>query len=124
MLPDTDAAGILFFGNYIKLAHIIYEEFMENIGFSLCDIIDNAEILILIVHTEADFKKSMHLGDRYELSVKVSKIGNSSFILSYTFTSDNTVTATAETVHVTVDKASNKPVGLSPQLVEQLKQYQ
>ncbi len=82
-LPDTDAAGILFFGNYIKLAHIIYEEFMTEIDFSLKYIIEDADCLILIVHTEADYKKSLYLGDKFKLSLQVSKIGRTSFELSY-----------------------------------------
>lgn len=124
-LPDTDAAGILFFGNYIKLAHIIYEDFMETIGFSLKYIIDEADYLILIAHTEADYKKSLRLGDGYDLSVQVEKIGNCSFTLKYYFTEVNDdAVAELQTVHVVVDKSSQRPSPLPKKLVEQLKKYQ
>lgn len=124
-LPDSDAAGILFFGNYIKLAHIIYEEFMIKIDFSLRYIIDDADFLILIVHAEADYKKSLYLGDRYNLSLQVTKIGNSSFELTYSFSDyENKEIATVKTVHVVVSKTSKKAIRVPEKLKEQLTRYQ
>ena len=123
-LPDTDAAGILFFGNYVKLAHIIYEEFMHKVNFSLRYIIDDANFMIFIVHSEADYKKSLRLGDKFNLSLQVTKIGNTSFELSYTFfDSDNMVVATVKTVHVVVSKEKNKPVRIPEKLKKQLTKY-
>ena len=124
-LPDTDSAGILFFANYIKLAHIIYEEFISEIGFPLQFVIDKSDFLILIVHTEADYKKSLKLGEKYELSLKVSKIGSRSFTLNYTFyNSDNVVSAEIQTVHVLVNKESMKSKTIPEDLRQALEKYQ
>ncbi len=124
-LPDTDAAGILFFGNYLKLAHVIYEEFMIEIGFSLRHIIDDAEFLIVIVHAESEYKKSLYLGDNFTLSLQVSKIGRTSFELSYTFTNtESQVSATMKTVHVVISKEKKKPIRIPEKLQEQLTKFQ
>jgi len=124
-LPDSDAAGILFFGNYLKLAHVLYEEFMAEIGFSLRYIIDKAEFLVLIVHSEADYKKSLYLGDTYSLGLTVSQIGNSSFELSYKFTNaESTIIAEVKTVHVVVSKKSKKAIRVPETLKEQLAKFQ
>lgn len=123
-LPDSDAAGILFFGNYYKLAHVIYEDFMDEIGYSLKYIIDESDILILIVHSEADYKKSLELGDRYDLTLQVKKIGGTSFELAYSFVdeSENTI-ADLKTVHVVIDKKSKKPIRIPDDLKEKLKKH-
>lgn len=124
-LPDTDAAGILFFGNYLKLAHVIYEEFMEKIDYSLRYILDDAENLILIVHSEADYQKSLYLGDKFQISLHVSKIGNSSFELCYNFLdSQDKQVASAKTVHVVVSKEKLKPTRIPEKLKNQLVNFQ
>ncbi len=120
-LPDTDAAGILFFGNYFKLAHDAYEAFMESIGFSLRYVIVEADFLVLIAHAEADYKKPLRLGDKLTVQLAVESISRTSFVLSYVLKdSQETVAATVKTVHVTVDKKSGEKIPLPEKLREKL----
>ena len=123
-LPDTDAAGILFYGNYFKLAHEVYESFMEEIDFSLSYVLNDADILLLIVHAESDYKNSLRLGENYTVGLKVESIGRTSFVLSYEFSNGSgDINATLKTAHVAVSKDSNKPVGLPENLREKLQKY-
>ena len=120
-LPDTDAAGILFFGNYFRLAHDAYEAFMESIGFSLRHIVQEADFLVLIAHTEADYKKPLRLVDRASVELVVVSIGQTSFVLSYYFKdAQNDVAAKVKTIHVTVDKKSGDKIPLPEKLREKL----
>ena len=123
-LPDTDAAGILFFASYIKLAHEAYESFMEEIDFSLRYIIDESDIFILIAHTEADYKSSLRLQDRFSIDIKVSKIGKTSFELFYFFEKEDREVASVKTVHVVTEKKTGKPSRLPEKLLNELKKYQ
>lgn len=123
-LPDTDAAGILFFANYIRLAHDVYEEFIRDIGFSLNYIINEADYFLLIAHIEADYKKALKLGENYSVSLKVEKIGKTSFTLSYElYNSGGNLSALIKTVHVAVDKKSNRPIRLAERLKAELEKY-
>jgi len=120
-LSDTDAAGILFFGNYFKIAHEAYEIFMESIDFSLAYVLDKAEALVLIVHAESEYKNSFKLGERFNIELNVDKIGKTSFTLSYRFISSNKkLMAEIKTVHVAVDKVKNRPVKLPERLKKEL----
>ncbi|MFQ5454558.1 MAG: acyl-CoA thioesterase [Candidatus Zixiibacteriota bacterium] len=123
-LADTDAAGILFYANYFRLAHDGYESFLEAIDYSLNYVINESDILILIVHTEADYKQSLRLGVNYTLQIKVDKIGKTSFALNYRFEDSNSqIVAVIKTIHVTVSKGKNKPVKLPEKLRDKLTQY-
>ena len=123
-LPDTDAAGILFFANYIKLAHDVYEAFMAEVGFSLKYIINDAEFFLLIAHTEADYKIPLKLGENYSVNLKVEKIGRTSFVLKYDFfNSNDELSAIIKTTHVTVDKNSNQPDHIFEKLKSKLEIY-
>lgn len=114
-LHNTDAAGVLFFGEYFKIAHDAYEEFLLAIGLSIADIIGNDNYLLLIVHAEADFKKPQSVGDNLTTEISLDKIGESSFVLLYTIRdSHGEGSATVRTVHVSVDKATGKKISLPP----------
>lgn len=123
-LPDTDAAGILFFASYIKLAHEAYESFMVDIEFSLRYVIEDSDIFVLIAHTEADYKSSLRLEDNYSIDISVSKIGRTSFELEYQFLMDNNEIAKIKTVHVVTGKKSGRPIRLPEKLLDGLKKYQ
>lgn len=123
-LPDTDAAGILFYGNYFRLAHEAYEAFMDHIDFGLPYVLSDAEIMLLIVHAEADYKASLALGDDYTIAIRVEKIGRTSFDLRYRFLDDTGELATSlKTVHVAVSKKTGQPVGLPESLKKSLNRF-
>jgi 1,4-dihydroxy-2-naphthoyl-CoA hydrolase len=116
-LPDTDAAGILFFGNYFRLAHDAYEAFMESIGFSLRHIIREADFLVLIAHAEADYEKPLRLGDKVTVELVIESVRQTSFVLSYSLKdAQNDVAAKVQTVHVTVEKKSGDKIPLPEML--------
>ena len=116
-LHDTDAAGMLFFANHFRIAHTAYEAFMKSIGCGLDYIIRASDYLILIAHSEADYKRGLFLGDNLSISLKADSIGQSSFTLSYTFkNSDGNIVAEIQTVHVSVDKKTGNKIPLPDKL--------
>src|SRR3972149_10284133 len=104
-LHDTDAAGLLFFANQFKMAHDAYESFLEHLGFSFARVLRDEDFLLPIVHAEADYKERLRAGDRLAVRVKIEKIGDSSFVLSYDLLAagDRSV-GTVQTGHVCTDK--------------------
>jgi len=112
-LHETDAAGLLFFSNQFKIIHDAYESLLESIGFGFADLIRNKDYFLPIVHTEADYKAPMFVGDLIEIRVKVSQVGKTSFTFSYELRdAADKLTGTAQTVHVTMDKASRSKIPL------------
>jgi 1,4-dihydroxy-2-naphthoyl-CoA hydrolase len=123
-LHDTDAAGILYFGNYYRLAHAAYEDFMESIDYSLRQVIEGSGSLPLIVHSEADFKKPLKLGDRLIIRLGVERIGETSFTLVYHLTDEaNVQAATLRTVHVAADRKTGLKTDLPADLREKLSSF-
>ena len=94
-LHDVDAAGILYFANYFRMAHTAYESLMKSLGCGLDYIIQSADYMILIVHAEAQYESGVFLGDKLTIQVKTEHIGQTSFILHYDFKdSDGNMAAT------------------------------
>ena len=124
-LHQTDAAGLLFFAHQFSIVHDAYEGILESIGFGFAELIRECDFFLPIVHAEADFTKPLFVGDLIEIQVTVEKIGNHSFTFSYNLQNAKQETVgTAKTVHVTMDKATQKKIPLPPLMKEKIEALQ
>jgi 1,4-dihydroxy-2-naphthoyl-CoA hydrolase len=121
---DTDAAGILYFGNQFRFAHDTFEAMMDTQGWNFQRLFEVEPFIFVIVHAESDYLGAMHVGDEIQVTAHVSHIGNSSFTLDYEIHKQETLVGRAKTVHVCLDKVlrtklpipeSFKPILLSYQ---------
>jgi 1,4-dihydroxy-2-naphthoyl-CoA hydrolase len=104
-LRDTDAAGVLYFARQFDLAHDAYQAWLEEEGFGLRRIIEDADFMLAIVHAESDYAAALRVGDRIRISLCVANIGQSSFTMTYELSKeDGAKVGTAQTVHVLIDK--------------------
>ena len=120
-LYDTDAAGIVFFGNYLRIAHDAYQTYLEANGISFAQALREKKILIPIVHAEADYAQPSVVGERLTIDMTCSKISTHSFVLKYQVVRvDGTVIATASTAHVMIELTGNQKIEVPLQLKEAL----
>ncbi len=121
-LHQTDAAGLLFFSHQFEIIHDAYESLLEEIDFGFAELIRNQDFFLPIVHAESDYKKPLFVGDVIEIQVMVESIATTSFIFSYQlFNTKKEIVGTARTVHVTVDKKTQKKIPLPELLRNKIK---
>ncbi len=121
-IHEADAAGILFFANYFKLAHDAYESFMASIGMDLGEMIRAETTIIPLVHAEMNYKTSLVAGDRAVVKMRVKRIGETSFTLHHEIYKNGKVLAAhGETVHVYVDAKTNEKSPLPESLLNHLR---
>ncbi|MFC1557038.1 acyl-CoA thioesterase [candidate division KSB1 bacterium] len=110
-LHDTDAAGTIFFAHVLKMAHDAYQAFLESAGFEIGERLRNSSYIIPVVHAETDLLKPVVVGDVLDITLTSKEIGTTSYTIAYDFTNrgDETV-FTAGTVHVVIDRRTQKPV--------------
>ena len=112
-LHETDAAGLLFFSQQLKLVHDAYEALLESIGFGFAVLLKKKKYFLPIVHAEADYKAPLFVGDRLAIEISIDRIGETSFIFAYKLLNEKKqLVGTAQTVHVTVDKKTQKKISL------------
>jgi YbgC/YbaW family acyl-CoA thioester hydrolase len=124
-LQHTDAAGVMFFPRIFELCHVAYEELLESIGEAIPQDMPRAAYIIPIVHTEADYRASLRIGDRVRIEAGLTKLRGRSFTVQYTLTKrdDRTLAGSVQTVHVVVDPATGKAMTMPPRLREGLEGY-
>lgn len=114
-LDQTDASGNIFFNQIFQVFHAAYEEMLTAHGLSIAEIIRQKEILLPIVHAEADYLHPIKIGDKLVIKLYVGRIGQTSFSLHYQISSESAKTmATGKTVHVCVSAKTAKKINLPP----------
>lgn len=112
-LQETDATGVLFFGQQFKIALEVFEAFLKAKGFSLHQLLDSP-YLMPVVHAEADYFAPLQVDDELCIQMTQVKLGNSSVTFEYLFFKENydNCVGQVKLVHVVVDRSTRTSVSL------------
>lgn len=127
---DVDAAGIIFYGSYIRFFEIAETELFRAIGPPYGKIFEELNIWLPRVHLECDFHRAAQMDDLLEVSVYVARIGKSSLRLNFEVRKRNEAgeieekrMATAHFVLVSTDRENLKPLPVPDLLRRGLEPY-
>ena len=121
---DIDAAGVVFFAHLFRYAHESYEAFMREIDQPLERLLAEGEILLPLVHAEADYHQPLRYAARLMLELSVEATGESSFTLAFRcLNAEGICHATIKTVHVVQNVQSRKKIEIPASLLAGLEPY-
>ena len=80
---DVDAAGIIFYGAYIRFFEFAETELFRDVGLPYSVMFDELDIWLPRVHLECNFHHAARLDDLLEVSVYVGRFGNKSMRLDF-----------------------------------------
>lgn len=120
---QADPAQIMFFGNLFALAHDAFEELILDVGYSWEEWFKSNSYMIPIRHSEADFLAPLIPGKTYEIEAKVESFGHSSFVMIYSFKSDDRLHAQVKMVHAVLDIKTKEKIPLPEDLKQKLGKY-
>jgi len=117
---DTDAAGVVFFANYLAICHEAYEESLPAAGIELQTFFQNTGVVIPISKSEADYLRPLRPGDKLRITVAPTPLSENSFAIRYEiFKQQGTIeklAARVRTEHVATSPAKRERVPLPPAL--------
>ncbi|RMG79660.1 MAG: acyl-CoA thioesterase [Bacteroidetes bacterium] len=119
---DCDPAGIMFYGNIYRVTHKAYELFLEHL-FPEQNVFTNQEVVLPIIHSEADYFNPLVTSDEVEVQIKVSSLKKSSFELNYEVIKGEKICCSVKTVHVSVSKKTFEKIELPKELKERLENH-
>ncbi len=119
-LQDTDATGVLYFAQQLRLALEVFEEFLQERGLPLRDLLLKKEYLMPIVHAEADYFSPLFVGDSLIIQLSLQNLGTSSFSLGYRYFDEKNgkEKGKATIVHVTTSKKTWKSMPIPKEVRE------
>ena len=127
---DVDAAGIIFYGSYIRFFEIAETELFRAVGLPYGKVFDELNIWLPRVHLECDFHRAAQMDDLLQVSVYVGNIGKTSLRLNFEVRRRNeageieeALMATAHFVLVSTDRENLKPLSVPDELRRALEPY-
>jgi 1,4-dihydroxy-2-naphthoyl-CoA hydrolase len=122
---DTDAAGVVFFANYLAICHEAYEESLAAAGIDLRSFFSDHGVVIPVSKSEAEYRRPLACGDRVRVSVRPQPLSEDSYEIRYEITRLGTQERNAariRTEHVCIDSAARTRKGLPPLLLAWIRQ--
>ena len=78
-----DPAGIIFFPQYLVLFNGLVEDWFDQaLGVSYAHMLQTDKVGLPIVHLECDFRAVTRMGERVNMGLSISKLGNRSLTLA------------------------------------------
>ncbi|MEO6875613.1 MAG: thioesterase family protein [Opitutaceae bacterium] len=118
--PDTDAAGVVFFANYLVICHEAYEEALGAAGIELSKFFSDTGVVVPIAKSEAEYLRPLACGDKLRVSVAPSLLSENSFAVRYEITrmgNGDKIAARIRTEHVCTSHQKRARAPLPPALL-------
>ncbi|WP_291493878.1 thioesterase family protein [Desulfurella sp.] len=113
---DTDAGGVVYYANYLKLCERAKQEYFLQNGIDLFKL-HNEGVLLVVSRVNAYYKKPIYLGEYVEVDVEVSEVKNASLTLKFNLLVNKEIRATIDILSALIK--DSKPIKL-PQSIRQL----
>lgn len=114
---DADPAGIVFYPRAIALAHGVIEDLIRQTALGWHGWFENHGLAAPVRHAEADFLAPMRAGETLQARAWVDNLGDTSGTFVVEFSGrDKDARARVRTVHVLLDRTTQKPVALTPEV--------
>jgi 1,4-dihydroxy-2-naphthoyl-CoA hydrolase len=108
---DTDAAGVVFFANYLVICHEAYEESLLAAGIELKTFFSENGVVIPVSKSEADYRRPLFCGNKVRVTAQVSQLSEDSFEVRYDMArlgNPEKCAAKVRTEHVCIDSTSRR----------------
>ena len=106
---DTDAAGIVYYANYLKFLERARSEAIYSMGLTNKKLLNDHGTVIIVKSCKIDYKKPAKFEDSLEIISKIKTISKSSFIMDQIIKRKEEIISESEIVLVTVN-TEGKPI--------------
>jgi 1,4-dihydroxy-2-naphthoyl-CoA hydrolase len=122
--PDTDAAGVVFFPNYLSICHEAYEEALAAAGVDLKTFFSETATVVPVAKSEAEYLRPLACGDKLSVTVKPAALSENSYEIRFEITRlgpPAKLAARIRTEHVCISSAKRERTPLPSALAAWVK---
>ena len=120
-IEDTDAAGIVYYVNYLKFMERARTEYLRHIGFG--HYLLTEDYLFVVRKAQIDYKQPAKMDDELRVTAQIIKQGKASLLFEQCIYRQDTLLSRAEIDIACVAKQSLKPCALPTRLTDLLAKH-
>ncbi|MBI3150243.1 MAG: tol-pal system-associated acyl-CoA thioesterase [Betaproteobacteria bacterium] len=113
---DTDAAGVVYYANYLRFIERARTEWLRALGFELNVVERDYGRVFVVRHADIDFLQPARLGDALTATVAVREAGRSRLILHQDVLREAQVLVRASVTLACLDTQRWRPAAMPPPL--------
>jgi YbgC/YbaW family acyl-CoA thioester hydrolase len=117
---DTDASGRIFYVSLLNHFDAAEAEFLRSLGCGYGEV-RTGPVAFPRVHVECDYLSALQYDDLMQITVKVDRIGRSSFSLAFAAAVEGREAARGKVTVVCMDRKTQKAVPLPEKWLKALK---
>jgi acyl-CoA thioester hydrolase len=115
---DTDAAGVVYYANYLKFMERARTEWLAARGVALAALEREPALVVVVTRADVAFRAPARLGDLLMVGVDVVGHGRARFIARQEITCSDRLVAEATVTLACLDKSTWKPRKMPSNLLE------
>lgn len=85
---DTDAGGVVYYANYLRLAERARTELMRHFGHVHTDLREREDVMFAVRRCEIDYLRPAMLDDLLEVHTRITQIGGASMCMAQSICRD------------------------------------
>jgi acyl-CoA thioester hydrolase len=117
---DTDAAGVVYYANYLRYMERARTEWLAAQGFPLAELEAEFGIVFVVTRAEIDFRSSARLGDRLDVGVDPVERGRARLVVQQDARRGEDLVASARVTLGCLDRKTWRPTRMPAPLLEKL----
>jgi len=117
---DTDAAGVVYYANYLKFMERARTEWLASIGFPLAAFEREHGVVFVVHRCEIDFRLPARLNDDLAVTVEVEHRGASRLVARQEVRREGAVVTEARVTLACLDSTRWRPVRIPAPLAQRL----
>jgi len=80
---DTDAAGVVFFPNYLAICHEAYEESLAADGIGLQTFFGEHAVVVPVSRSQAEYLRPLTCGEKIRVTLAPASLGPDSYAINF-----------------------------------------
>jgi len=113
---DTDAAGVVYYANYLKFMERARTEWLGSLGFGVAEF-EAAHGVVFVVHRmEIEYRLPARLSDRLEATMELAELGRARMVALQQVRRGTSVLAEARVTLACVERSSFRPARIPAEL--------
>jgi len=118
---DTDAAGVVYYANYLKYMERARTEWLRTIGFEQTDVAREHGVIFVVRSAAIDYLRPGRFDDELQVTVELTKVGAGQIDLVQRVSRGDALLATANVKLVCVGRATMRPTRIPQPLATRIR---
>ncbi|MEP7208993.1 MAG: tol-pal system-associated acyl-CoA thioesterase [Casimicrobiaceae bacterium] len=117
---DTDAAGVVYYANYLKFMERARTEWLSALGMEVAALAQEHHAAFVVHRLAIDYMRPARLGDRLDVGVALAEVGRSRLIVGQDVTHRGAVVTRATVTLACLDPHAWRPTRIPAALLDRL----